>query len=120
MICADCGKKTNQSINGEPLCSECSEKRTINKVRAKEDEIKAARDFKEWKPQDMSELFWIHLGIWAKEPNIKSLEIMRHAYLWAVHDNKGLANSFVHAMEWAGIKNIQLECIKWRKKESEG
>lgn len=29
---------------------------------------------------------------------------MRRAYLWAVHDNYGLANSMCHALDWAGVK----------------
>ncbi len=70
-------------------------------IRAKN--IKSSSDFKTWKHRDLSELFWICLGRYVKEPNGNDLQMMRRAYLWAVHDNHGLANSMSHAMKWAGI-----------------
>lgn len=115
MLCVKCHRSVNQIINGVPICSECDEKQKQDELRAKEDSIRASNDFKGWKMSDMSELFWIHLGIYQKEPNKKSLLILKHAYLWAVHANKGLANSFCHAMEWIGIKNIAMACSNWDK-----
>lgn len=116
MFCVECGKAVNTEINGIPICFSCQKKREQERLRNREDEVKEARDFKEWNMADMSELFWIHLGIYQKTPNQKSCEIMKSAYLWAVHANKGLANSFNHAMQWIGITNIQMECWKWKDK----
>lgn len=72
-------------------------------IEKRAEEIKKASDFVEWKHRDMSELFWICLGRYVKNPQKRDLDLMRMAYLWAVHDNHGLANSFSHAMKWAGV-----------------
>lgn len=116
--CTECGKLTNRYVNSVPLCQECDEALWQARLREQENSIKDAASFKEWRMNDMSELFWMHLGLWQKEPSRKSLTIMKCAYLWAVHANKGLANSFLHALKWAGIKNIETEIIKWDREHS--
>lgn len=63
----------------------------------------------------MSELFWINLGKYIKEPNRRSLELMAIAYAWACHDNHGLSNSFKNAMKWAGV-DLRKEQRMWANK----
>ena len=74
-----------------------------DKVVERGESIKAESDFKSWDHKDLSELFWIHLGKYVKEPNEHSLRLIELAWYWAVHDNKALSNSFSHALKWAGI-----------------
>lgn len=116
LYCQKCKKPVNQIIGNRPICDNCLEKEYIETLRRKETEIKKAEDFKVWRLEDMSELFWIHLGLYQKNPNTKSLTIMRAAYNWAVHESKGLANSFHHALKWAGIENIYKEYRKLQRK----
>ena len=76
------------------------------------------RIVKTWDHGDMSELFWIHLGRYVKEPNPESLNYMDMAYRWACHDSHGLSNSFSHALKWAGI-DLWAEDRKWAAKQKE-
>lgn len=115
LICTDCGKITDTTIDGIPLCQQCLENRKQEKLRKQEDTITEAASFRKWKMEEMSELFWIHLGLYQKEPNQKSADIMRCALDWAVHADHGLANSFRHALKWVGINNIYKECLQWRR-----
>lgn len=116
LYCQKCRKPVNQIIDDRPICDSCLEKEYIESLRAKETGIQEAKDFKTWRLEDVSELFWIHLGLYQKNPNTKSLGIMRAAYNWAVHESKGLANSFHHALKWAGIENIYKEYRKLQRK----
>lgn len=65
----------------------------------------------------MSELFWVHLGRYIKEPNEHSLSLMYMALLWACHDNGGLANSFRNALKMAKI-DLYVELEKWRQNKA--
>lgn len=114
--CGICGKTTNQSVNGEVICSECEQKRKEKELMEKGDTVKCDADFKDWKMADMSELFWIHLGIYVQNPNQRSAEILCHALNWAAHADHGLCNSFHHALKWAGYPNIYKERLKYRNK----
>lgn len=115
MECIDCGKYT-YTIYGEhgniALCKDCANKRYKSKIEEKSIGIKKASDFSDWKHGDMSELFWIHLGKYIKEPNEHSITLMFMAYRWACHDNSGLANSFHNALKWAKI-DLYAEQQKW-------
>lgn len=78
----------------------------------KGDQTSYPRDFREWEHRDLSELFWFHIGHYTKNPNEHSLRIMERAFLWAVHDNNGLANSFLHAFKWVtGGKSFYDESV---------
>lgn len=101
--CADCEAETHTSYGGVYLCEECHTKRKQAELEEKSQSLKSCSDFKAWNSGDMSELFWMHLGKYVKEPNERSLSIIRMAYLWACHDNRGLANSFYNAMRWAKV-----------------
>lgn len=102
--CVDCGNKTNTLLSGIGyLCHDCRRRRKQEEVIEKSKTLEKCSDFKVWDSGDMSELFWIHLGRYVKEPNKESLYFMELAYRWACHDNHGIANSFRHALEWAGI-----------------
>lgn len=80
------------------------------------DLIYKAADFKGWKHTDLSDVFWSCLGRYVKSPNAHDLAVLNAAYLWAVHDNHALANSFSHALKWAGI-HLPREKKKWRKSD---
>jgi len=79
----------------------------------KGDESKCPSDFREWVHGDLSELFWHHLGTYSHNPTEHSLKIMERAFLWAAHDNYGLANSFLHAFKWVtGGNDFYDEAVK--------
>ena len=115
--CVICGKETNSVKTDKEnnslkfLCVSCEveekkrEKRNVIEENLKS--VNAASDFKEWKKEDLSEAFWIHLGRYQKMPNRRSLEIMYRAYMWAVHDDHGLSNSFSNALKWCGINILK-------------
>lgn len=121
MECIDCGGHTNTYYSSiGPLCDACRKKRREERVLEKSESVKEPSDFKDWDSGDMSELFWIHLGRYIKEPNPTSLTFIELAYRWACHDSHGLANSFKHAMDWAKI-DLYAEELRWRKmREKEG
>lgn len=116
MNCVDCGKETYANYGGTPLCTACREKREHAVLEEKSKSIQKASDFSQWRHRDLSELFWIHLGKYVKEPNAHSLSMMNMAYKWACHDNVGLANSFNNALKWAKI-DLYTELEKWQKRK---
>lgn len=85
------------------VCNDCYKKQEALRISRQLESVRRAVDFKPWEKRDMSEAFWMHLGIYVKHPNQKSLQVINSAYLWAVHDDKALANSFHHALQWAKI-----------------
>lgn len=115
MECIDCGGHANTIVSSiGPLCEACRKKRRQDRVLEMSEAVKKPADFKNWDSGDMSELFWIHLGRYIKEPNPTSLMFMELAYRWACHDSHGLSNSFKHAMDWAKI-DLYAEELRWRK-----
>ncbi len=60
---------------------------------------------------NMSDLFWQKLGEYVKEPSDEALSTMMRALRWARHEDRALANSFIHAMDWCGV-NYQAEFDK--------
>lgn len=120
MKCADCGAETYityTSYGSIPLCDRCHDEREHARLEEKSHDIKEASDFSEWRHSDMSELFWIHLGKYIKEPNEHSLSLMYMAFRWACHDNGGLANSFRNALKWAKI-DLYGELGKWSRNKA--
>ena len=114
--CVDCGAETHTmwgSFGYIHLCLDCHKKRNQEQIIEKSHDLKECSDFKTWDSGDMSELFWIHLGRYVKEPNPESLKYMDMAYRWACHDSHGLSNSFSNALKWAGI-DLYAERDKWR------
>lgn len=106
MRCADCGGYTCTSYTkygGAYLCDQCREKRYQSEIEKREVSLEKASDLSSWSKRDMSELFWMHLGRYVKEPNEHSLTMMNLAFRWACHDDHGLSNSFSHALKWANI-----------------
>ena len=106
MKCADCRGQTYvtyTSYGSVPLCDDCYELREQARLEESSHNVKEASDFSKWKHSDMSQLFWVHLGKYVKEPNEHSISLMYMAYRWACHDNVGLANSFRNALKWANI-----------------
>lgn len=121
-VCHDCGRgacsftlvRDKQAGKIISLCNECFDKREKDKLMEKAASVSKCSDFKEWSGRDLSELFWVHLGIYQKDPNPKSYKIIEMAYRWACHADHGLSNSFRHAMKWAGI-DILTEYKRWTK-----
>lgn len=114
--CVDCGGYTYTiwgDSNDAYLCWDCHHKRKQAKIIEQSKSLTQCSDFKTWDSGDMSELFWIHLGRYVKEPNPESLKYMDMAYRWACHDSHGLANSFSNALKLAGI-DLYAEMDKWR------
>lgn len=118
-VCQDCGAYTCVSYgkyDDAYLCDECYKKRNQDHVVKQSEELKEPSDFKSWNKGDMSELFWIHLGRYVKNPNEESFRYIGMAFSWACHDDYGLANSFKNAMDWVGF-DMYTEGQRWRCKE---
>lgn len=116
MTCEDCGAVSFTSYakyGSAVLCNDCYTKREHARLEEKSLDVKRASDFSGWKSGDMSELFWVHLGKYIKEPNAHSISIMNMAFRWACHDNGGLANSFWNALKWAKI-DLHTELERWK------
>ncbi len=117
MKCADCGAETHTSYGNIPLCNRCRDERLHARLEEESYAIKEPSDFSEWEHGDMSELFWVHLGKYIKEPNEHSISLMYMAYRWACHDNVGLSNSFRNALKWAKI-DLYRELGKWKRNKT--
>lgn len=90
--------------NGKTYCDiDCRNAAKREEIEIAAEGIERASDFKDWSKRDLSEVFWIHLGKYIKNPNQYSLSIIQRAYSWATHDDHGLSNSFKHALDWAKI-----------------
>ena len=85
------------------ICRDCRKALRQEAVARKLEFVEKTSDFKPWTTTDLSEAFWLHLGIYTKCPNQRSLSVLGMAFNWAVHADKGLANSFAHALKWCGI-----------------
>ena len=92
-----------ESKNEIFCCFDCYKASKQNKIEIAAKDIEKPVDFKGWSKDDLSEIFWIHLGRYVKRPNKYSLSLMQRAYSWAMHDDHGLSNSFRHALDWAKI-----------------
>lgn len=110
MICEVCKKAAwsttsyrKGNIKYSAVCDDCYDKLEEERISKMCDSITEAADFKSATKADLSEAFWTHLGIYQKRPNKKSFKILQNAWLWAVHDDHGLANSFTHALKWVGV-----------------
>lgn len=89
------------------LCSSCREERRKTEkqqeIILRSQAIHEPKDLSGWSGRDMSELFWITLGEYTKEPTEARLSLMRTIYYWACHANHTLLNSMVHALNWANV-----------------
>ena len=109
-VCNRCQRETNSrtgyTVDNQHMyvCDNCYDELERHRIDEICKTITGPDSFQGHSKSDLSECFWTHLGIYAKHPNQKSFHIVLRAYLWAVHDDKGLANSFHHAMKWIGIK----------------
>lgn len=104
--CENCGTSSATSwttYDKKHVCMDCYMSLKKQKLLDKSENINQASDFEQWKSSDLSEIFWIMLGEYQKRPNKKALKLMFRAYLWAVHADHGLSNSFAHALDWCGI-----------------
>ena len=105
-LCPVCNMR-KQCYHGESgLCSDCHEKRQVEAVLDRGEQVKKLHQMDTWSDNDISELFWQHLIRYQKEPNLRSLEIMELVFYWAKHENHAFCNSISHAMEWCGISII--------------
>lgn len=115
--CDNCGKTTSVSFylgNKKSVCPECHETMEENRILTQSNNVNHASDFKDWGEHDLSELFWIHLGKYKKEPNPESLKYINMAFAWACHASHGLSSSFYHAMKWADI-DLYTEQKRWKR-----
>lgn len=108
-VCYMCKKEVNMSsykeVDGKlvSLCLECSKQHHYETIERNLEKVDKPNHFKDWDHGDMSDAFWLHLGIYKKRPNKKSLSVMKNAWYWACHASHGLASSFTHAFKWCGI-----------------
>ena len=103
--CENCGTSsaTWTTYDKKHVCMDCYRSLKKQKLLDKSENINQVSDFEQWKSSDLSEIFWIMIGEYQKRPNKKALKLMFRAYLWAVHADHGLSNSFAHALDWCGI-----------------
>lgn len=71
-----------------------------------------ASDFASWSHKEIADFFWYNIGLYVKKPDFQTLQNMKYAYLWAVHDDYELAKAFETAMRWSGINDIYAEFEK--------
>lgn len=114
--CVDCGNQTNTYYGRECLCPDCRKKRRQAEIIKQSGALRKPKDLEPWSGRDMSELFWLHLGRYVKEPNPESLRYMELCYCWACHADHGLSNSFRNAMNWAHI-DLYTEFLRWQKED---
>lgn len=109
MKCEFCGGYTytrrfvKQVGETVPICDNCEDKLKANEIARKLTDVQKTEHFSAWSAKELSDAFWLHLGIYKKHPNKRSLKIIEMAFHWACHDNHGLANSFNHAMKWCEL-----------------
>jgi len=101
--CERCGKPVYVSYNGVYLCEDCLNKQIEENIEKKSKDIKKADDLAGWSSEDVSEMFWINLGKYVKEPNEETKSKLKTAFYWAVHSDHGLSNSFMNALKWAKV-----------------
>lgn len=110
-ICQRChGPAHTEWGNEGCFCTDCYDKIKQEKILQKYDKenITSSVDLRKnnWSAESISELFWIHLGIYQKHPNRKSLNVMFCARSWAAHSDHALSNSIAHALKWCGVNLI--------------
>lgn len=109
MKCHFCGEYTytrrfvKQVGETVPICDDCVDRLKQEEIAAQLQSVQKTEQFSNWTKNDLSEAFWLHLGIYKKHPNKRSLRIIEMAFHWACHDDHGLANSFSHAMKWCEL-----------------
>jgi len=104
LICQVCNNHITASTSYDSIyttiCMDCYKKLKTKELTEKSNNYKEACDFKSWSGDDLSELFWIHLGIYKQHPNKRSLRIIKMIFNWSVHANHTLSNSIDHALKW--------------------
>lgn len=109
MKCELCGSYTytsryvKQVGKSIPICEACEDRLKEEEITQKLEHVQKTDNFSTWSKKDLSEAFWLHLGIYKKHPNKRSLKIIEMAFHYACHDDHGLANSFNHAMKWCEL-----------------
>lgn len=106
-VCNICGAKANTTYmeyGGKIMCDNCYKQVRDNDILKRSQMLQKCSDLQSWSGEDMSQLFWIHLGKYIKEPNEESKAYMRMVYNWACHANHALSNSISNALKWAKIK----------------
>lgn len=99
---------------GDTLCRACTEKRNQERIAERGKSLKDFTDLANWTSKDLSELFWMHLGQYVKEPTAEGYDILSLVYRWASHDDFGLASSFKHALDWAKV-DLLVERKRWSR-----
>lgn len=114
-VCPSCGKESDvwYSCDKASICASCYRVAERSRILASGEAVQKSSDFSSWRHRDLSELFWLHLAEYRKNPNPRSLSLIAIAYRWACHDNHALANSMAHALEWCEIDLIA-EQERWR------
>lgn len=114
MKCTFCGKNINVGYGNPSMCKECYDKKYEEKIDKNSETLTHPSDLKSWDTGDMSELFWLNLSRYMKEPTAKSYDMINLAFKWACHSSHGLSNSFDHALQWAKI-DLYEEGKRWRE-----
>lgn len=117
MKCELCGSYTytsryvKQVGKSIPICDACEDRLKKEEISEKLRAVQKTENFSTWSRENISEAFWLHLGIYKKHPNKRSLSIIEMAFHWACHADHGLANSFNHAMKWCELDYVD-ECLR--------
>lgn len=58
-----------------------------------------ANDFSSWSHKEIADYFWQNLRSYEKEQNFQTLQNIKYAYLWAVHNDHDLAKTISKAIK---------------------
>ena len=89
MKCEFCGGYTytrrfvKQVGETVPICDDCEDKLKANEIAEKLTDVQKTEHFSSWSAKELSDAFWLHLGIYKKHPNKRSLKIIEMAFHWA-------------------------------------
>lgn len=116
--CPVCGIQSScwTTFNGDKICFDCAQKAHTEELVTLAATVDSPVGFKSWSGCDLSELFWVHLARYQKQPTQESAEIIYRISRWAAHDNHTLSNSIFHALKWCGI-DLYTELERWQRKE---
>lgn len=116
--CPICKKTSNGWVSGKHgrMCYDCYKRIEKEKLLERAESVREPCDLRDWPGKDMSELFWLTLVEYQKNPTQKGISTINTIYLWACHDNHTLSNTIRHALKWCGI-DLFSERRRWQKED---
>lgn len=98
--------------DGKCVCTSCMSKMRKQDILEKASKSDDCAYFKEWTSKDRTTAFFESFGRYVKKPNKRDFMTVYHIWLWAVHDDKALAETIRYTFKWAKM-TIHEEYAKW-------